>query len=123
METCILSGHNGCYLWLMPLPVTNVEKVIVDFMPNSKNRTNNDYGMFYVAITHVTNKNNLFLRSFDRRHIKHNPRVQYEIKTMKRTKQFKMKKIYCDEEFFTKEDRKIGYLKWSSSCWPCRVYQ
>jgi hypothetical protein len=97
---------------------SQMSKKLVDFMPNSKNRTNNDYGMFYVAITRVTNKNNLFLRSFDRCHIQHNPRVEYEIETMKRTKQFKMKKI-CDEEFFTKKDMKIGYLKLSSSCWPC----
>ena len=49
-----------------------LEKVIVDFTPSSKNRTNNDYGMFYVPITRVTNKDNLFLRSFKNEHM-HNP--------------------------------------------------
>jgi ATP-dependent exoDNAse (exonuclease V) alpha subunit len=63
-----------------------LEKIIVDFTPNSRNRTNNDFGMFYVAITCVTNKENLFLRSFHRRHIQHSPRVEYEIETMKKSK-------------------------------------
>ncbi len=66
--------------------------------------------MFYVAITRVTNKENLFLRSFDRRHIQHSPRVEYEIETMKNSKQYMMRKIYCDEEVFTEEEMKIGYL-------------
>ena len=65
--------------------------------------------MFYVAITRVTNKDNLFLRSFKKEHM-HNPKVEYEIETMKTTKQYRMKKLYCAKEIFTDEDMKIGYL-------------
>ena len=36
--------------------------------------------------------------------------MEYETETMKKTKQYRMKKLCCDKEIFTDEDMKIGYL-------------
>ena len=40
----------------------------------------------------------------------HNARMEYEIETMRKTKQYTMKKLYCYREIFIDEDMKIGYI-------------
>jgi len=90
---------------------STLEEVIVDFTTNTKNKVFIDKGSFYVAITRVKNGNNLFLRSFDRSHIKVDPKIEYEINTMKKVRPYKMKKVHMKESIFQKgEELKVGYL-------------
>ena len=89
---------------------STLEQVIVDFTTDEK-RPFIDQGSFYVAITRVKSGNNLFLRSFDRSHIKVDPRVEYEINTMKKVRPYNMKKVYLKEPIFQDgEELKVGHL-------------
>ena len=89
---------------------STLEQVIVDFTTDEK-RPFIDRGSFYVAITRVKSGNNLFLRSFDRSHIKVDPRVEYEINTMKKVRPYNMKKVYLKEPIFQDgEELKVGHL-------------
>ena len=68
-------------------------------------------GSFYVAITRVKEAGKLWLRSFDKCFIRTDPRVEYEIETMKIARPYKMLKVYLDEQIFEKgHEVKVGYL-------------
>ena len=68
-------------------------------------------GSFYVAITRVKEAGKLWLRSFDKCFIRTDPRVEYEIETMKIARPYKMLKVYLDEQIFKKgHEVKVGYL-------------
>ncbi|NRA06503.1 MAG: AAA family ATPase, partial [Nitrosopumilus sp.] len=90
---------------------STLEEVIVDFRANDKNRIFIDKGSFYVAITRVTNGNKLFERSFERSHIKVDPRIEYEINTMRKVRSYQMKKVHLKESIFQHGvELKVGYL-------------
>ena len=90
---------------------STLDEVIVDFTTNSKNKIFIDKGSFYVAITRVTNGNKLYLRSFDRSHIKVDPTIEYEINTMRKVRPYQMKKVHIKEPIFLHgEEVKVGYL-------------
>ena len=82
-----------------------VEKCIVDFDDRY-----NVFGMFYVAITRIKSKLNLYLRRFKETFIQCYDKLKYELETMVQTKQYMMKKLYCNEPVFKSEDLRVGYL-------------
>ena len=86
------------------------EDITVDFGGKPNKKAFVDKGSFYVAITRVKSGDALYLRSFDPSYIKVNPRVEYEINTMRKVRQYEMKKIYLDEKIFIGEEIKVGYL-------------
>ena len=90
---------------------STLEEVIVDFTTNQKNKVFIDKGSFYVAITRVKSGNKLYLRSFEKSHIKVDPRIEYVINTMKFARPYQMKKVYMNESIFQEgEELKVGYL-------------
>jgi hypothetical protein len=92
-----------------------LDEVIVDFRPNEKGYAFIDKGSFYVAITRVREAAKLHLRSFKRSHIVVNPRVEYEINTMKRVRAYQMKKVHLKERIFDGgEELKVGYFNMNS---------
>ena len=87
-----------------------LDEVIVDFRPNDKNKSFITNGSFYVAITRVQKATKLWLRSFDKKMIKTDPKIEPVLNSMKLHYQYKMKKIYVEDEIFTDECVKVGYL-------------
>ena len=90
----------------------SLKKVIIDFRGSGTNRAHIDNASFYTAITRVTNGNNLFLRSFDKKFIRNDPRVEYEINRMRTLKPLKFRKVYLRETIFVPQSNevKVGYL-------------
>ena len=94
---------------------STLKEVIVDFRCKDKKRNFIGKGSFYVAVTRVTNGNNVYLRSFERSFIRVDPRVEYEINTMRTVRPYQMKKVYLYESVFESgEEVKIGYLNINS---------
>ena len=98
---------------------STLDEVIIDFRDNvnedSKNKVKKYNcifnGSFYVAITRVKEAGKLWLRSFDKCFIKTDPRVEYEIESMKIARPYKMLKVYLDEQIFKEgQEVKVGYL-------------
>jgi hypothetical protein len=87
-----------------------LDEVIIDFRTIENKKPFIQPGSFYVAITRVTKASKLWLRSFDRTMIMTHKLVEPTINTMKLQYRYKMKKIYIDEEIFTKDGVKVGYL-------------
>ena len=91
-----------------------MKKVIIDFRGSGSRGAHIDNSSFYTAITRVTNGNNLFLRSFDKKFIKNDPRVEFEINRMRTLKNLKFRKVYLREEIFVPQSNhkeiKVGYL-------------
>ena len=87
---------------------------MVDFGADLKKKIRNYIidGSFYVAITRVRNGKKLFLKSFDRSYVKADKTIKEKILSMRKFKQYIMKKIYLDEEIFIDVDNevKVGYL-------------
>jgi len=94
---------------------STLEEVIVDFRPNEKGYAFIDRGSFYVAITRVREATKLYLRSFKRSHIITDPKVEYEINTMRMVRPYCMKKVHLKEAIFEGgEELKVGYLNINS---------
>ena len=91
---------------------STLNEVIVDFRGTGEKGTGYiERGSFYVAITRVTEANKLYLRNFERNHILVDPRVEFEINTMRKVRRYQMKKVYCTETVFENgDDLKVGYL-------------
>ena len=98
---------------------STLDEVIIDFRedpnttgPKVNKRYNSIFnGSFYVAITRVKKSSKLWLRSFDRCFIKTDPKVEFEIQSMKIARPYKMMKVYIDEQVFEEgHEVKVGYL-------------
>lgn len=90
---------------------SSLDEVIVDFRAHGEKKAFIDKGSFYVAITRVKEANKLYLRSFERKYIKVDSRIEYEINTMRKFRPYKMKKVYLNEQIFENGDEiKVGYL-------------
>ena len=89
-----------------------LKKVIIDFRGSDSRGAKIDNSSFYTAITRVTNGNNLFLRSFEKRFIRNDPRVEFEINRMRTLKNLKFRKVYLREPIFVPHSNeiKVGYL-------------
>ena len=89
-------------------------KVIIDFRGSAQIQNSS----FYTAITRVTNGSNLFLRSFEKRFIKTDPRVEFEINRMRTLRPLKFRKVYLGESIFDPQNHeiKIGYLNINALC-------
>ena len=89
-----------------------MNKVIIDFRGSGSRGAHIDNSSFYTAITRVTNGNNLFLRSFEKRFIRNDPRVEFEINRMRTLKDLKFLKVYLREPIFVppSNEIKVGYL-------------
>ena len=90
---------------------STLDEVIVDFRGIDKETGYIDNGSFYVAITRVTEASKLYLRTFERKHIKVDPKIEWEINTMRMARSYQMKKVYTKETIFEEgEEIKVGYL-------------
>ena len=98
---------------------STLDEVIIDFREDiNKSGANKNSkfscifnGSFYVAITRVKKAEKLWLRSFDKCFVKTDPRVEYEIESMKIARPYKMMKMYLDEQVYeTGHEIKVGYL-------------
>ena len=91
-----------------------LKKTIVDYGPDKELKLKNFIvpGSFYVAITRVKERNDLFLRSFDRSYIQVNKSLEEKIEAMKEFRSYRFKKIYLDDDIFqfSNKELKLGYL-------------
>ena len=88
-------------------------EVIIDFTPDESGKK--PYickGSFYVALTHVQQSENVFLKDFDKSHIKVNTQIPEKMEAMRKFRKYNFMKIYNGEEIFQegKNEVKIGYI-------------
>ena len=92
----------------------SLEEIVIDFSHKKKEKKGPFIieGSFYVAITRASGKEHVYLRDFDRSYIKVKADVAENMDAMRKTRPYKMKKIYNDDPVFEDEGNevKIGYL-------------
>ena len=89
----------------------SLHEVIIDFStaPGEK-KSVPQAGSFYVAITRVSERKDIYLKSFDKSYITFNKKVEDKIKSMRSTKAYECKKIYLNQRVFKKDyEVKLGY--------------
>ena len=89
-----------------------LEEVIIDFSHEPGEKTNIQWGSFYVALTRVKEGKHVFLRSFDKSHITFNEKVERKIAAMREYKAYIFKKIYVEDAIFKHDAQevKLGYF-------------
>ena len=86
--------------------------MIIDFSNDPGDRMNIPWGSFYVALTRVKEGKNVFLKTFDEKHITFNIKVENKITAMRQFKSYRFKKTYLADNIFEDMDGeiKIGYF-------------
>ena len=88
----------------------SLKEVIVDFSSDGEKRHIQN-GSFYVAITRVSQREDIYLKSFDKSYITFNKKVEEKIKSMRKTRSYNFKKIYLNDQIFKlNREMKLGYL-------------
>jgi hypothetical protein len=88
-----------------------LEEVIIDFGAAEGERTNIQWGSFYVALTQVKEGKHVFLASFEKSYITFNSKVEEKIDVMRKQRPYTFKKIYLHDQIFKSlEEVKLGYF-------------
>ena len=88
-----------------------LDEVIIDFGPDKELGLRNYVcaGSFYVALTRVREGAKVFLRSFDQSYIVVNHKIEEKIESMRKFNNYKMKKIYPDEQIFVDSECELNF--------------
>ena len=89
-----------------------LDEVIIDFSHEPGERSNIQWGSFYVALTRVKEGSKVFLKSFDESYITYNKKVEDKIQWMIKNNPYCFKRIYLCEQIYEDESDqlKIGYF-------------